>query len=266
MIDAQLQSELRAAYNPDGSQLRNLQLRLLEILRVVDNLCNKHSIPYWIEGGTLLGAVRHEGFIPWDDDIDICMLREDYKRFVKIAQTELPCDYKIQYHKTDKNYFLPFSKVRDTYGDIKENGYADHPYKYNGAFIDVFPMEPVIMPLSKLCSYIVYIIKCISFRYPKSPISKILKTVLWKIEEGVAFFGRLLKSKGKVSSGYGCYYPYKFPLDVIFPLSTNRFENFSFRTPYNKERYLTIYFGNYMQLPLPDDRVMHLSLYENDHR
>ena len=76
--------ELVNMYNPDGSDLRNLQLRMLEILNVVDRICRKHDIKYWLCGGTLLGAVRHGGFIPWDDDLDIEMMREDFIRFSEI--------------------------------------------------------------------------------------------------------------------------------------------------------------------------------------
>lgn len=73
--------------------LRKAQLRMLNILLEIDRICQKNNIEYWLAEGTLLGAVRNKGFIPWDDDIDICMLREDYNKFIKIAPKELNSEY-----------------------------------------------------------------------------------------------------------------------------------------------------------------------------
>lgn len=77
----------------DQQTLRRLQLTQLEIMKVVDRLCRENEIPYSLYGGTLLGAVRHKGFIPWDDDLDICMLREDYDRFISVWQSQDIKDY-----------------------------------------------------------------------------------------------------------------------------------------------------------------------------
>ena len=79
---------LNEKYNPEGSQLRKAQLRMLELLVFIDEVCRKNDIPYWLDSGTLLGAMRHGGFIPWDDDADICILRSDAERLEKIMMTE----------------------------------------------------------------------------------------------------------------------------------------------------------------------------------
>ena len=73
----------------------------LEMLKLVDKICQKHNLHYSLVGGSLLGAVRHKGFIPWDDDIDIAMKRKDYEKFLKIAQKELPKKYFVQYCETE---------------------------------------------------------------------------------------------------------------------------------------------------------------------
>ena len=79
-LDPAIESSLRARFNPPGSALRQAQLKMLDILVEVDRICRRNNISYWLSSGTLIGAARHGGFIPWDDDIDIEMLLPDYKR------------------------------------------------------------------------------------------------------------------------------------------------------------------------------------------
>lgn len=86
MIDFKTQEALRAKFNPDGSNLRKMQLRMLDMLKYIDKICREHNIKYWLSSGTCLGAVRHGGFIPWDDDCDIELLRKDYKKLIKIRK------------------------------------------------------------------------------------------------------------------------------------------------------------------------------------
>ena len=99
-------------YNGEGTQLRKAQLRMLEILKAVDAICRKHQIDYWLDAGTLLGAVRHKGFIPWDDDIDIAIRREDYPRMREILQQELPENLVFVDWTTDKNFFDACGRVK----------------------------------------------------------------------------------------------------------------------------------------------------------
>ena len=83
--------------------LRACQLKQLAILEAIHAICQRHNIPYWLDGGTLLGAVRHGGFIPWDDDIDIAMHKADMQRFVEVAQKELPKGLIVQSPLIDKH-------------------------------------------------------------------------------------------------------------------------------------------------------------------
>ena len=98
--------------NTHDGRLDAIQKMQLAYLLEVDRICKKHNIKYFLGGGTLLGAIRHNGFIPWDDDSDIMMPREDYDRFAEIAQSELPAGMTFQSGKTDKNCFYEFNKLR----------------------------------------------------------------------------------------------------------------------------------------------------------
>lgn len=119
--------------------LRRVQLTQLEILREVDRMCRENGIRWFLCCGTLLGAVRHQGFIPWDDDLDIGMLREDYVRFCALAPEKMDPRFCVQSWYTEPNYPLPFAKVR-----MKNTVYVEAKsavFQENGFYIDVFPFD-----------------------------------------------------------------------------------------------------------------------------
>lgn len=123
----------------DNEMLRKVQAELLGILKSIDKVCKENSIQYFLDSGTLIGAIRHHGFIPWDDDLDIGMLREDYEKFNKIAQMELGDSYFWQTWETDPEYAMPFGKVRK-----KNTIYLEmnsHVFKENGFFVDILPYD-----------------------------------------------------------------------------------------------------------------------------
>ena len=112
------------------SPLRELQLRELDILLEIRRICNDHGLAYYLTGGTLLGAVRHKGFIPWDDDIDIVMPREDYDRFAALCPGALAPGFTYHSKDTDRDYPHYFAKVRRRGGEGEPEG-----------FVDVFPLD-----------------------------------------------------------------------------------------------------------------------------
>lgn len=121
----------------DVEELKQIQIN---ILKYVDKFCKENDIKYWIDYGTLLGAVRHKGYIPWDDDIDISMLREDYEKFIKLSSKMDP-KYKFFCYETDENCSLPYGKVLDTSTVLYEPN-----LKYGqklAVFIDVFAVDSV---------------------------------------------------------------------------------------------------------------------------
>ncbi len=120
--------------------LKKLHETEVEILNNIVCICKKHDLKYYLVGGTLLGAVRHKGFIPWDDDLDIAMPRNDYNKFLEVAQEELGEQYFLQTGKTDKNCCRLFSKVRKNKTLFVE--YKDqHIDKHHGIFVDIFPLD-----------------------------------------------------------------------------------------------------------------------------
>ena len=129
--------------NPDGSQItvRDVQMVLLEMLKDIDVLCRKHDIPYFLNGGSALGAVRHQGFIPWDDDADISMMIEDYRKFQTIAH-ELGDKYVIHCFETNKRYnvLIPGMKIRKKGTYLKEVNslLGNRCTDSDGVFVDVF--------------------------------------------------------------------------------------------------------------------------------
>lgn len=120
--------------------IRPLQLHILDILLGIDTVCKKHNLRYYIMAGTMLGAIRHKGFIPWDDDIDIGMPRKDYDLLIKNAKEWLPAPYEMVCGENDKSYPLPFAKIQDSNTTLIER----IGLKYlGGVYIDVFPLDGV---------------------------------------------------------------------------------------------------------------------------
>ncbi len=122
--------------------LRQMQLIQIELLAEFDALCRKHGLRYIIASGTLLGAARHGSFIPWDDDIDVEMLRGDYDKFCKIDKQEFRGDTFFQTNKTDKHYPWLYGKLRRTGTQAVRLG-QEHLRMHTGVFIDIFPRDGV---------------------------------------------------------------------------------------------------------------------------
>lgn len=123
-------------------QFRKLQLMQLELAKEVRRICEKNGIDYFLEAGSCLGAVRHNGFIPWDDDLDMGMVRSEYERFVKACETDLGEDFFLQTNDTDENFGYVFAKLRLKGTRFTEKIAADSG-SVNGIYIDIFPYDKV---------------------------------------------------------------------------------------------------------------------------
>lgn len=247
-------------------ELRKVQLALLEMLKDVDKLCKKNNIKYFLDSGTLLGAVRHKGFIPWDDDIDIGMLREDFDLFIKIVEEELKEKYIID--KPDEN--LRFIKIRSKSLKMKRpNG------KIEGIFFDIFPFDfysenavkrLLIETSAKMKKEASPSIKLIN--YPQRLIFKIVKSIskesyinlLYKLVYETTNKSELI-GYGKDLRAWENYIKY----DDVFPLKSLKFEDKEFYVPKNYETMLISLYGeNYMELPKEKDRVVHAVEFINE--
>jgi len=119
--------------------MNEIQTIELNILKEIDRLCEENCIQYQIIGGSLLGAVRHEGFIPWDDDIDIGMIREDYDRFLLLAEDQLKDPYKLQTYKNTKTHHYYFTHVVDERYCVRRLGSMDR--RVENVWVDVYPLD-----------------------------------------------------------------------------------------------------------------------------
>lgn len=257
--------------------LRDLQLLELEIAKEIKKICDKNNIPYFLVGGTLLGAVRHEGFIPWDDDMDIGMLRENYNKFLECASTELQGGrFYLQTWDNDEQYGYPFAKVR------LKNSEAREEINFNldinsGIWVDVFPYDDILKQnASKKTRLLVmrllgkgYQIKCgyQLNRITKNWLSKlanILVGILVKVISKEKLKSMLLNmisiNKESCQDEYIIECDGMFRGNFVFPkqscaaLTTLKFETENFTAPRDYSDYLTKAYGDYMILPPVEDQ------------
>lgn len=119
-------------------EIRPLQLRILEILGAVDKTCREHNLHYYMWAGTMIGAIRHKGFIPWDDDLDIAMPRPDYDQLIAHCKEWLPEPYEMVCAENDAVYPLPFAKIQDGSTTLIERMHLKY---LGGIYLDVFPID-----------------------------------------------------------------------------------------------------------------------------
>lgn len=266
MIDHQ---SLRQRFNPDGSLLRRQQLRMLDMLLELDRICKKHQIPYWLSSGTLIGAIRHNGFIPWDDDLDVEMMRGDYLRLLAVLPEELPDWMALQSDTTDPNYFYYYAKLRDRRSYLEETNNYDRLLKERGIYIDIFPLERQrrwIHILGEKTTGHMYKVWRVSKDDAKSMprVRRIFRVNQRFIYPLLRLLCRLTRAR-VITSGMGI--PFHNPRyeEDIFPLTAHAFEGCQLPVPHNADHMLRAIYGDYMQLPDLDKLELHvnkLELYE----
>jgi lipopolysaccharide cholinephosphotransferase len=250
--------------------LRQAQLVMLRLLRIFDDICSRNGLRYWLDAGTLLGAARHGGFIPWDDDIDVMMPIEDYRVFLTIAGGEVPYDVFFQTKETDPEHDISWAKLRDRFSYMDDPG---GPYPYcQGIPIDIFPAYLQTRRQFRLRS-LFGMLEPFNNRPDRPSPRYSLKHNVFNIVNGsvqrlfllvmrLGPFRRAFQRWGGRGELGWCYDPERpwfqfFPEDCVLPLSRIDFEGHSFPCPKDVERYLTIYFGDWRTPPPESKRQTH---------
>jgi lipopolysaccharide cholinephosphotransferase len=237
---------------------------MVNILIEIDRICNNNNIDYWIDYGTLLGAVRHGGFIPWDDDIDIVMPRKDYNKFTKLAQEELSREYFFQNKDVDKDNYILATKVRHRKSIYVEYGNeGDKPNGSNGIFVDIFPLERVKNKNLKKINFFRQLYHISPFK-PKyqSTKTKFLNysfSFLYPFRRAFKFIiEKLYDEQGDINiCGYEVPFTTSYPYKLIYPIKQIEFEGYLFNCPQHERAILKTLFGDFMQLPPLNQRRTH---------
>jgi lipopolysaccharide cholinephosphotransferase len=262
--------------------LRQLQAICLENLTEIDRICRQNGIKYSIDGGTLLGAVRHGGFIPWDDDADVIMERAEYEKFFAACKTQLDNEnFFLQERRTDKHYLVGYPRMRRNHTTYIRRGQERFKH-HHGVFVDIFVLDKV--PDGKISRYIqrelrFYFRKILWSRtgrlVDEKKSARIGYTVLSLIPAAVAFggFNLLRKACGRKDTKLICHYALSYPNAKTYPESEFgiprdlldrytdiAFEGHSFMAVADHDRYLRLLYNNYMQLPPEDKRKPHIHL------
>lgn len=256
--------------------LRKAQLGELEILKLFKMICEKEELPYFLLGGTAIGAVRHTGFIPWDDDIDVGLLRKDYENFFEIAKKYLPSNIKIYSWKTKKDYSdYTMKMVNTNMKFVTERTYGNVTQEI---WIDIFPLDGIPNP------GFIRNIHYLKMKYYRMLLGikninedriienrSFLKKEIYRISKRLQL-DRILNDKkikehidaqlskydiekcAYIGNLMGAYHEKEvFPKEVFFSKDESilqvQFEDAFFRVPILLNRYLTIQYGDYMKLP-----------------
>lgn len=156
----------------EENKIRKIQMCQLEILKEVVRICDKYQIDYWLAYGTMLGAVRHNGFIAWDDDLDIQMTMEGFEKFEKVCEKELSEDYFLQTPRTEKRMGWMYFKVRKKNTKMLEEKLYDDRIKNQGIWIDIFPLINLSDDTKKMEKQIDCLLKLQQIRFMQDPVDQ----------------------------------------------------------------------------------------------
>lgn len=261
--------------NPE--ELRRMQLIQTELLAEVDRICLKHGIHYSVEGGTLLGAIRHKGFIPWDDDVDIAMLRPEYEKFCQVCEQEIDKEkYFFQNHTTDNEYRWGYAKVLRNNTSFTRYG-QEHMKMRRGVYVEIFPMDGI--PKNFFTRKIFNFTRLICRKIMWSEVGKLqcknwfirawfslLNTI--PVDKAFSMLDKLAKKYSVEKSEYvtclsfpDCWVKGCKGFKKEYYIETERadFENITVNVPVkSKELLVTLYGETYMEFPPESERKTHI--------
>ncbi|MCQ2110128.1 MAG: LicD family protein [Bacteroidaceae bacterium] len=255
-------------YNGPGTELRKAQERMLDILVEIDAVCRRHDIPYWLDFGTLLGAVRHGGFIPWDDDLDVTVLRKDEKRLKEFLKKELPARFYVYAEDTSRNFDkVGYFRVVDRNSMILRPGQDESYLKRegNGLWVDVFNIEPGTRRFKEAVSGLHgKVLRRDRRHVDDGPVRRVVALLIYPFTKGLIGLYRMY---ARIGSGDRLVYNLENYVvrqlfsqrqaDQIFPLSEICFEGHMFSCPGKSHELLTGTYGDYMAIPPEEKRVIH---------
>ena len=251
--------------------IHELQQKIVGNLMALDSVCCEHGLRYYLWAGTMLGAVRHKGFIPWDDDIDVAMPRTDYEKLLAHCEEWMPTPYRVIAPETDANYPYPFAKVEDITTTVMERPDFKH---LEGVYVDIFPIDGFPEEKSeqqrhyrrwKLWRHLLFMRCRDPFKHGHGPRS----WFPWLIHQ--VFPKAFLQKKVK---HYMTHYDFEqsnvavayddngikalFPKHIFGTTQMYEFEGHQYPGVEHVDEYLTINFGSdYMQLPPVEKRIQH---------